>query len=450
MSPREGRRPPRRPAAPRARPRPVRGRPLRGTPAARARPRPEPGRLAAGARTQLRGFRQATVLAVAVTALLLLLLAPAESGGVAQPAAPGAAGTIADAGAEIEIPALEAQPREEVAPAEEALRPDTLARLAAEEAAQALRELWIGFLRNLPKYLVALFVLLLAWAVVRLLRPALRRVLRGWERAHATVVLVGLAVWLLALGIAVSVLVGDIRALVGSLGLVGLALSWALQTPIESFTGWLLNSFQGYYRVGDRVAVGEVFGDVYRIDVLTTTVWEIGGPDRSGFVHAEQPTGRLITFPNYEVLRGSIVNFTRDFPFVWDELDVPLADRSDLGYAAEVLQSVAERVLGEQMAAPAREYERILRAARLEAAIADRPQVFVALDESWTTLTIRYLVGARERRRWKSELTRAVTSELNRPEHAERILAAYPRRQLQLLGPDGRPRELPGESRSQP
>jgi small-conductance mechanosensitive channel len=75
-----------------------------------------------------------------------------------------------------------------------------------------------------------------------------------------------------------SVLAGDVRAVVGSVGLLGLAASWALQTPIESFTGWLLNSFRGYYRVGDRIAVGDVFGDVYRIDVLTTTVWEAGGP----------------------------------------------------------------------------------------------------------------------------------------------------------------------------
>ena len=32
--------------------------------------------------------------------------------------------------------------------------------------------------------------------------------------------------------------------------------SLPLQTPIESFTGWLLNSFRGYYRVGDRIEVG--------------------------------------------------------------------------------------------------------------------------------------------------------------------------------------------------
>jgi small-conductance mechanosensitive channel len=404
------------------------------------------GALAAGARTRLRGFRQATILAVAITAFILMLLAPDEEMGAQQPV-PADTPTadvreVPDTVAIIERIAVEDLQQAEAA--EEEVRPDTEAVVAAEEALGALRELWIGFLINLPRFLVAVVVLLLAWGITRMVRPLLRRALSGWGRSNAAVALFGVVMWLLGIGIAVSVLVGDIRALVGSLGLVGLALSWALQTPIESFTGWLLNSFQGYYRVGDRVAVGEVFGDVFRIDVLTTTVWEIGGPERGTFVDAEQPTGRLITFPNYEVLRGSIVNLTRDFPYVWDELTVPVGNRSDLQYAMEVILGVALRTIGEPMAGPARDYEQILRAARLEMAIASEPEVFVSLDDSWTNLTIRYLIGARERRRWKSLLAKAVMEELNRPEHSDRILSVFPRRQIQFIGPDGKAREVPG------
>lgn len=438
----------RRAVAPRSRPRPAARLQRRGArgPAQRRGVR-DTGALAAGARTQLRGFRQATIVAVAITAFLLLLVGPDEETGAQQPSVADTAAdvrAVPDTVAIIEPVPVEdlQQPGPGIEEAE--LDPDTAARIAMEEAMATLRGLWISFLGNLPRVLVALTVLLLAWAVTRLVRPLLRRALRNWERANAAVALLGVGVWMVAIGVAVSVLIGDIRALVGSLGLVGLALSWALQTPIESFTGWLINSFQGYYRVGDRVAVGEVFGDVYRIDVLTTTVWEIGGPERGAFVDAEQPTGRLITFPNYEVLRGSIVNLTRDFPYVWDEMAVQVGNSSDLQYAAEVVRGVAVRVLGEAMAAPARQYEQILRTARLDLSVAAEPEVYVSLDESWTNLTIRYLVGARERRRWKSALARAVTEELNRPEHDERILSVFPRRQIQFIGPDGRVREVPG------
>jgi small-conductance mechanosensitive channel len=401
------------------------------------------GAAATGARGRLRAFRQATILAVAITAFLILVLAPEETDAAQQPIGQDSpAAEVPDTVVILEeVPVEDLRIREGAA---EELPPEELPRATLDEATRAMEELWIAFVRNLPGYLVALAVFLIAWGLHAALRPILRRVLRSFDRANAITALVGFALWLLAIGIALSVLIGDIRALVGSLGLVGLALSWALQTPIESFTGWMLNSFQGYYRVGDRVAVGEVFGDVYRIDVLTTTVWEIGSPAQDGFVEAEQPTGRLITFPNYEVLRGSIVNLTRDFPYVWDELSAPVGNRSDLGYAVDVLQRVAERVLGDQMAGPAREYEAILRAARLEVAIADRPQVFVSLDDSWTNLTIRYLTAARERRKWKSLLAKAVMDELARDEHSDRIHSVFPRRQIQLIGPDGKAREVPG------
>lgn len=445
---------PRRRAAPRtARQAGVRRRvPARGRLAARrgARRRRTGAAAQQGARARLRLFRQASLVAVAVTALLLMVFAPQEVGGAQD--APGApAADTADAARElpdtvaiIEPVAVDELQRDDTAAAveEEDLRPDRVARAATEEATGALRGVWVGFVGNLPKVLVALGVLALAWLVVRLGRPLLRRVFGRWERGTAMVALFGVVVWLLALGIAISVLAGDIRALVGSIGLVGLALSWALQTPIESFTGWLMNSFHGYYRVGDRIAVGEIFGDVYRIDFLTTTVWEIGGPER-GFVTAEQPTGRLITFPNNEVLAGSVVNLTRDFPYVWDELNFPVDNRSDLGYAARLLGEVATRVLGDSMAGPARQYQQVISAMGLTAEVATAPEVFVSLDDSWTNLTVRYLVGARERRRWKSQLSLAVTEEFNRPEHGEYVIGVFPRQQVQLIGPDGRPREPP-------
>ncbi len=311
---------------------------------------------------------------------------------------------------------------------------------AVGEARQTAADLRDAFLANLPQYLVAFAVLVLAWILSRLVRRVVGRAFRQWERANAVAALSGVIIWVLAVGIATSVLVGDVRALVGSLGLIGLALSWALQSPIESFTGWLMNGMRGYYRVGDRIAVGDVLGDVFRIDFFTTTVWEIGGPERSGvFVTAEQPTGRLITFPNNEVLTGSIVNFTRDFPFVWDELTVPVANESDLRYAVQLLNDTAVDLMGDAMAGPAETYEQILRERRLETSIPRSPQVFVSLDDSWTNITVRYLVNARERRLWKSRISLAAMEAFNAEEHAERVIGVYPRRQIMFVGEDGRP-----------
>lgn len=302
--------------------------------------------------------------------------------------------------------------------------------IALEQAGGTLRDLLLGFYGFLPKIAVALVLLGIAWLVATALRSTLRKALGQWERTEAVSAVTTIAVYLAAMVIAMSVLAGDARALLGSVGLIGLALSWALQTPIESFTGWFLNSLRGYYRVGDRIEVGEVFGDVYKIDVLTTTVWEAGGPGKS--VAGAQPTGAMITFPNWEVLRSNIVNYSRDFPYVWDEVTVAVANESDLAYTARILEAVADRLVGEQMATAAEQYRDMLLRARIAFDVEERPRVFVAGADAWTNCTVRYLVHARKRRRLASDLNIAFATVTADPEHQGRIVPAYPRTEIKL------------------
>jgi hypothetical protein len=241
---------------------------------------------------------------------------------------------------------------------------------------------------------------------------------------------VRIALYIGALAVSLSVLAGDASALLGSLGLVGLALSWALQTPIESFTGWLLNSFRSYYRVGDRIEVGDVFGDVYKIDVLTTTVWEAGGPGKS--VAGAQPTGAMITFPNWEVLRSNIINYSREFPFVWDEVTVSVGNESDLPYTAGVLEPAAAAIVGRGMQDAATRYESLLSRARIAFDVDQQPRVFFSAADAWTNCTVRYLVDARKRRRAASDLVMALSKAMADPAHQGRIVGAYPRSEVRL------------------
>ena len=368
--------------------------------ALRERPHPSAAVYERGARARLRRFRQGSTLAVALTALLLFI------GGVP--------GETADQG----------QPESPVDPVA------TDPAIALEQAGGTLRELLLGFYSFLPKLGVALLLMGIAWFVARLVQSALRKTLGQWERTEAVSALATIAVYLAATVIAMSILAGDARALLGSVGLIGLALSWALQTPIESFTGWFLNSLRGYYRVGDRIEVGDVFGDVYKIDVLTTTVWEAGGPGKA--VAGAQPTGAMITFPNWEVLRSNVVNYSRDFPYVWDEVTVSIANESDVEYAARTFETVAAQLVGDQMTSAAAQYQELLERARIAFDVDERPRVFVSTTDAWTDCTVRYLVGARKRRRLASDLTIALAKVTSQPEHQGRILPAYPRSEIRL------------------
>jgi small-conductance mechanosensitive channel len=364
----------------------------------------------------LRGFRQATMLAVALSAMLLLMFDASLTG------APQADLTSAD------TTAVEAAADANDRGAEEA---EADPQQSLTEATSTIRGLLNGLVRVLPKIAVALLLLLLAWLLSMAMHRLLQRFLRGWEKSEAASAIVRLTLFLLAIGAGLSVIAGDATALVGSVGLVGLALSWALQTPIESFTGFVLNAFRGYYRPGDRIEVGDVYGDVYRIGVLATTVWESGGPGKS--VSGAQPTGALITFPNWEILRSNIINYSQDFPFVWDEVVFGVANESDLKYTLDVIRKAATSVVGEMMQTPADQYRELLKRQRLSFDVEKRPQVYVSLTDSWTNFTVRYLVPLRERRKWSSELVLLVSCELARPEHRGRIRPAYPKSKVDVV-----------------
>src|SRR5690606_15516664 len=104
--------------------------------------------------------------------------------------------------------------------------PDSLdAGTSVEEATGTLRDLGTTAYQLLPKIGIAVGLLLLAGGLATGLKALLRRALGSWERANATSALASVLIWLVALGAALSVIAGDARALVGSVGLFGLALS---------------------------------------------------------------------------------------------------------------------------------------------------------------------------------------------------------------------------------
>src|ERR1043166_6271185 len=97
----------------------------------------------------------------------------------------------------------------------------------------------------------------------------------------------------LAVGfITISVLFVNWYTAVVSLGLISLLLGFALQTPISSFIGWVYILARAPYRVGDRIKIGDLRGDVIDVSYLDTTLWEFGGQ----YLSTDHPSGRVIRF----------------------------------------------------------------------------------------------------------------------------------------------------------
>jgi small-conductance mechanosensitive channel len=90
------------------------------------------------------------------------------------------------------------------------------------------------------------------------------------------------------------------------LGATGAGLTIALAPVIVSMAGWALIISSKLYKVGDRVQLGGVIGDVIDVGIIRTSLLEIGN-----WVQADQLTGRVIAVSNAAVFKDLLFNYTR-------------------------------------------------------------------------------------------------------------------------------------------
>lgn len=212
--------------------------------------------------------------------------------------------------------------------------------------------------------------------------------------------------------ILVSVLFANWYAAAASLGLISLVLGFALQTPITSLIGWVYILAREPYRVGDRIRIGDATGDVVDVDYLDTTLWEVGGE----YVSTDHPSGRLIKFPNANVLSSAVYNYSWPvFPYIWNEISFQVGYDSDLGFVATTMQAAAEEELGEAMIERVRQYRTILARTPVDQVQVDeRPSVlFRVSSNTWVEATVRYLVEPKRAGPIKTRLITIMLERLN-------------------------------------
>ncbi|WP_435116968.1 mechanosensitive ion channel family protein [Halolamina sp. C58] len=221
----------------------------------------------------------------------------------------------------------------------------------------------------------------------------------------------------LRLGFGVVGLVGVLGALTDqwlgvlfSLGVVGFAITFALQQPLLSLLGWVYITAKRPYGVGDRVRIGDVKGDVVAVDFLVTTLWEVGGE----LVSTNQPSGRRVTVPNSVVLSADLTTFGgAGGEFVWNELSVQVAYETELPYARELMVEEAEALLGDEMRRRVERYRDELSETAVELTVDEAPTVNVVQRESWVELRLRYLVDPRRATRTRNRLYERILERFN-------------------------------------
>ena len=269
------------------------------------------------------------------------------------------------------------------------------------------------------KIVLAVMFISLVLLVTRLLKKILNRKIENKTTVFNFNRIANLLAALLIFAIIFSLLFANWYATMVSFGIVSLILGFALQNPITSFFGWLYILIRKPYEVGDRIRIGNVYGDVINMSYIDTTLWEFKGDYLSG----DHPSGRIIRFANSKVFSEYVYNYSWPlFPFIWNELSLFISYESDFKFTADTIKSIVETEIGEAMVRRVKRFKKILADTPVdELDVNEYPSVILkAHNNTWIEVIVRYLVEPKNSGRVKNELFEAVMDELKK--HPEKVM----------------------------
>ena len=248
------------------------------------------------------------------------------------------------------------------------------------------------------KILIGLLGVVIILGLTQLIQRALTKSIESPDlryRMRKIVVFLG---YLFALLFLAGEFSEQLHSITVALGVASAGIAFALQEVIVSIAGWLAISFGRFYKIGDRVQLSGTVGDVIDIGVFSTTLMEIGE-----WVKADQYSGRVVRIANSFVFTEPVYNFSADFPFLWDEIVMPIKYGSDIQKTRSILQQAADKVVGEYLEPAKAHWKNIYGKYRLEHESIE-PSVTLVANDNWLEFTLRYIVDYKKRRAAKDQL----------------------------------------------
>jgi small-conductance mechanosensitive channel len=260
-------------------------------------------------------------------------------------------------------------------------------------------------------------LVLLSWLLRQVVSLATggNRANRGRFWAQQTVRIVTAAIGILAL---LSIWFEDSGRLASVLGLVSAGLAIALQRFVTSVAPYFTILRGRIFRVGDRIVMGGVRGDVVDLGFVRTSIMEMGQPppvqsdEPSVWVEARQHTGRLVTVTNDTIFDQPVFNYTREFPYIWEELHIPIPYKADRHRAEQILLAAAQHHGVEADAVPDEARRQLRRHYFVDPADL-QPRVFWQLTDNWLELAVRFVVPQRGVREIKDAMSREILAALD-------------------------------------
>jgi small-conductance mechanosensitive channel len=282
-----------------------------------------------------------------------------------------------------------------------------IANKVSQMTMTALQEWWSDPLLRQLSLLLSGFLLI--GVLVRVLRQYLVQRIHDGDRRYQVRKFITFSGYIVALVFVLAIFSHQLSTLTVAFGVAGAGIAFALQEVIASVAGFVAVSFGGFYKIGDRVQLGGIKGDVIDIGILRTTLMEIGE-----WVKSDAYNGRVVRVANSFVFKEPVFNYSGDFPFLWDELTLPVKYGSDYPEARRLLLDAAQAVIGYSIPEAQKAWRGMLNKYRIEDASVE-PMVTVTANDNWVEFTLRYVTDYKRRRLIRDALFSRILEAVEQP-----------------------------------
>jgi small-conductance mechanosensitive channel len=118
---------------------------------------------------------------------------------------------------------------------------------------------------------------------------------------------------------------------------IAFALVFSVKELFMCINGSVMRFRGNVYNLGDRIDINGIRGDVIDMNLLSTTLLEIGPGEKS-----HHHTGRVVIFPNSMVINHFVVNESYLEHFFYHTLHIPMRVDDDWKEASKLLTTIAK------------------------------------------------------------------------------------------------------------
>jgi Mechanosensitive ion channel len=241
-------------------------------------------------------------------------------------------------------------------------------------AEKQYREAWSALAVRLG---IVAGILVLVFALGEVWRRAVIRYVHEAHRRYQMLLVRTIVLWAVVVAVIGLSFVTELTTFATFAGLLTAGLAVAMQSVLVSVVGYFFLIGKYGIRVGDRIQIGTVVGEVLDIGLVRLHLMEMNQQGPLG------STGRVVAFPNLIVFQttGGLFKQTSGTELAWHETTVPLPTVSDYAPLKQQLLTAISAVAGEFTA---------------NAGADNAPQVHMRLNGGRMEALIRYPVNYKQ------------------------------------------------------